>query len=919
MRWTLPKSAAARWQVTLVWMIALGVWAAVGSVVEAALPAGMKLVSENEHLELYIDESTAEIAVRVRASGDIWYSNPPGNQRAKGQAVIRYFAPGAVEGMVNTHADAVAHGQFEIVSIDSGVRVKYTLGQQYGEFAIIPPVLTEARVHELAERAEDESVQRTFLQAIERYYTPVILRRTDEPLTLPASLRVFQGITLESPAKQLSNNEVQRLLRNILGRMVGERRDVETANDVTPDMFDPFIDRVSYVLNDNIPSFLLRQVLAAFENIGYTMDDKVEDNLLSNFDPPDVRLEIFGLAIEYRLEGPDLVVRIPYEDIEYPKDVIDRGGKYGPRNQVISLPIHSIRVLEYFGAADQQQEGYMLVPDGSGALIYLNNGKAGVGTYVGTVYGHDWAQSAPRERMTRTRQIHLPVFGMKQGEKAFLAIIEESAASARINAAVSSGPDSFNRIWPTFVVRPQTTLDLVSQWQFSLRVGYVSGLSQLGVFQYRPNQSDIQLRYRFLSGEDADFAGMARAYREYLIQLGRLPESLADAGKGAPMFVELVGSVKKNQPLLGFPRMVDLQLTTYSQALEIGKALEEAGVDKVVFRYVGWSEGGIRHPYPARVKLLKALGSKREFDAFREFVEAKGWGLFPDVSLAYVYEDRWFDGFSRNRHVSRTIDRKVARRYSYDMALFGMNQNDFMYVLSPSVLPDLVGRFLSAYRSLGLSGLSLRHLGTALNSDLREDEEKLVDRTQAQRLVEGELARLAREFDLLVTGANDYALAHAVYVLEVPYSSSGHDLFDRDIPFFQMVIHGSLDYAGAPVNSDFDPVDMMLKTVELGGSLYYQWSYAPSESVKDTDYDRFLSLHYGVWFESATEMYRRLNDELLPVRGRRMIGHEEVRPNVYRTDYDGGYSVVVNYNHDEVIVDGYRVGGRDFAVIFRAS
>lgn len=48
-----------------------------------------------------------------------------------------------------------------------------------------------------------------------------------------------------------------------------------------------------------------------------------------------------------------------------------------------------IDLLEYFGAAGPEEEGYMFVPDGSGALIMFNNGKVNAPAYIGYVYGED--------------------------------------------------------------------------------------------------------------------------------------------------------------------------------------------------------------------------------------------------------------------------------------------------------------------------------------------------------------------------------------------------------------------------------------------------------------------------------------------------------------------------------------------------
>ena len=41
-------------------------------------------------------------------------------------------------------------------------------------------------------------------------------------------------------------------------------------------------------------------------------------------------------------------------------------------------PVNSISLLSFFGAAGQEREGSMFVPDGSGALIHFNNGKTNI-------------------------------------------------------------------------------------------------------------------------------------------------------------------------------------------------------------------------------------------------------------------------------------------------------------------------------------------------------------------------------------------------------------------------------------------------------------------------------------------------------------------------------------------------------------
>ena len=51
--------------------------------------------------------------------------------------------------------------------------------------------------------------------------------------------------------------------------------------------------------------------------------------------------------------------------------------------------ILKISVLPYFGAASANDSGYMIVPDGSGAIINFNNGKYNAAPYSKRFYGGD--------------------------------------------------------------------------------------------------------------------------------------------------------------------------------------------------------------------------------------------------------------------------------------------------------------------------------------------------------------------------------------------------------------------------------------------------------------------------------------------------------------------------------------------------
>ena len=162
------------------------------------------------------------------------------------------------------------------------------------------------------------------------------------------------------------NKTKEDLTLRLLRVIQGSRADLDKIDDITPEDMSQLVNTPTYLMAQ-VPAFRLTGVQAVVVETGYTPIDAGLDHEMNNLDPPLPNLEIFQVPIEYVLDGPNLLVRIPAKDIVYPIDVEDTlGEKY-------TFPLLRISVLEWFGAAGAEQDGYILVPDGSGALIYLNN------------------------------------------------------------------------------------------------------------------------------------------------------------------------------------------------------------------------------------------------------------------------------------------------------------------------------------------------------------------------------------------------------------------------------------------------------------------------------------------------------------------------------------------------------------------
>lgn len=967
-------------------LIAFAVAASSRSVAASNVLDRMRLVAENEHLSLFIDDATTEIAVLDKRTGDLWYSNPPNRDRQRGVASetlrIAYATPNADRVEMDSYNHSVVLGQYTTASIDNGVRVEYRIGDEYkGVKYILPHLISEHRMQEILSRVESESDRRFILDnyvliSLERdpdlpeievsettrpwwkFWQASTQPTVDESDVESVETILFGGHRLvakddtlksrqqaierlESEIEELlasgageNSSEVQRLIRDLnravsyyendrakliwtlvskyrgtivaqYGR-VGGRSDVQSINDLTQDDFRALRNTRTYMLNTDTP-FYLEDMAHIFAEAGYTIADMYQDHVQYRLEPPIKSLEVFTIPVEYRLEGDSLVVRIPMGEVSYPHEIPtelefdfdDPDGnvvRYKDDSKRQTFPLYQIDVLRYFGAAGTDKEGYIFVPDGCGALIYLNNGRTDYPIYSEPVYGADRSipqeQALPYEKQTNC----LPVFGLKQGDKAWYAVIEKGDAVANIRADIARTRDSYNVVLASFNTMSRMVVN--------------TGSGRVMTYQPSLYRGDIQIRYFFLKGESASYVGMAKGYRDYLIARYGLERVGEDS---LPMFVELVGAVTKVQPVLGVPVRVPAALTTFEDVRTVAGDLLDAGVKNLKIRYSGWLSGGLLHDFPAKAASEQALGTADQFRDLIEFLDKENIGFFPDVCfLKVTTRSSRLEGFSVRKDAARFLSGLIATVSEYDPVTLAQNGVNARYVLSPAALPGLVDRFLESYARYGIDGLSLGDLGSEVNADYHRG--RFVDRQQAREIIEEQCKKIGKTagLDTLFTTGNAYVFPYARCIVDVPTESTNHGLENEAVPFYQIVVHGLFDFAGAPLNSAPDMRKAKLRAIETGSGLYFKWIVCDSSIVKGTDFDYLLNVEYGRWKDKAIAMYREVSEALRPARGHFIDNHEKIADGVYRTTFDNGYTVVVNYNNTSVQVDGLTIDANGY-------
>ncbi|MBQ6646176.1 MAG: hypothetical protein IJM56_05800, partial [Clostridia bacterium] len=363
----------------------------------------------------------------------------------------------------------------------------------------------------------------------------------------------------------------------------------------------------------------------------YTKEDLEEDNAAYGYVIEKVNPSI-GIKIRYTLDGSDFLVSVPCSEITF----------------TAGNPVTRIDLLPYFMSADTEQEGYIFVPDGCGSIINLNNGKTTALSYDDKVYGQDELMNV-ETYVAPYEPIHFPVYGIKAGDSATLAIIENGAELAGIFADISGRSDEFNRVYSYFTLRPIEQVSVV---------GTASG----GSPRYPTDvfTDDIVVRYRFLNGEEASYVGMARSYRNYLLDRGML--TLNEIPEDAPFFAEIIGAVRKTEFAAGVPYESRAVATTISQAGEILTALIETGVKEPILLMRGFYEGGVKHESLSSLNLESDAGKASELTRLTETAEAVGARVYAVTNVIKVYST---DNFSKSSQASRRQDDYIANIINY--------------------------------------------------------------------------------------------------------------------------------------------------------------------------------------------------------------------------------------------------------------
>jgi len=165
---------------------------------------------------------------------------------------------------------------------------------------------------------------------------------------------------------------------------------------------------------------------------------------------------------------------------------------------------------------------------------------------------------------------------------------------------------------------------------------------------------------------------------------------------------------------------------------------------------------------------------------------------------------------------------------------------------------------------------------------------------------------------LMFDGANAYVYPYADHIVNVPVTSSWFDFTSYDVPFIQMVLHGSIPYSVPPVNLSDNPDRLLLRAIETGASPYFIFTGADGSVVKETRMHEVFSSYWEHWFDTALNWHKVLEEMVGDLTAVPIYAHQYITEKITQTTFENGVAIYVNYAEEGAWVEEHFIPGQGY-------
>ena len=429
-----------------------------------------------------------------------------------------------------------------------------------------------------------------------------------------------------------------------------------------------------------------------------------------------------------------------------------------------------------------------------------------------------------------------------------------------------------------------------------------------------------------LKGDDADYAGMARTFRKYLISAGLMPEPIRERVKNQPSLAYAVEApeIRIRQAWKPAPSPIPFQTLeteppmhaalTFQMVGDIVDELRNQGVGKAELCLVGWKLRGHDGRDPDIFPVEEALGGEEALKALIRKAQDNGYQIVGHTNHTDIYSisKEWLDG----KYVCKNPDGSLQKKWSFSGGL--------MHNLCYKPSYEFYLRDEPRVAALGFSGLEFVDVMALVTPHECYDPEHPLNRREAAGYAIKMLSGLRDLFGGSQSEGCHYFAAKAVDFAMYSTMKMAHpqkkEIIDSHVPVWQIVFHGYIlsNPASETVNYNIKEPYYKLRFIEAGGRpLYYFYSKFMNNGnnwMGDVD----LSYKDKEDLAQSVKVIKDGFDEYQPLahlQYETLDDHEEIAPGLTRSVFSDGTQIICNYSDKAARYDGKDVPPLDYLTI----
>lgn len=444
-------------------------------------------------------------------------------------------------------------------------------------------------------------------------------------------------------------------------------------------------------------------------------------------------------------------------------------------------------------------------------------------------------------------------------------------------------------------------------------------------FKHRKAYDDIFIDYVKLEGDDANYSGMGKAFRNYKLASGAV-KTIREKVKTRPALEYCVTAPEirirqgwkpappkvRHQTLANEPEMK--VVVTFDRVGDIVAELKKQGVDKAQLCLVGWNIRGHDGRYPQMFPVESALGGEAKLRSLIKNTLADGYQIVCHTNSTDAYEiaDSWDE-----EYIIKNPDGSLAKNET------PWSGGEMYQVCWRRAYERFGIHDLKKVADLGFKGMHYIDVVSCVPARDCFDPRHPTNPNEASWYMNKIFDYCNDTFGgSMSEGGYDHCFGSVDSILYVSFilgNDKNRNMLDRFVPLWQIAYHGIVLSNPGPytVNYKIKEKDAQLKFIEFGGRPNFYFHSKFREGASNWMGENDITCQTDEKLKADVALIKEAYDEhnkIAHLQYEFMDFHDEIAPNVFITRYSDGTEIITNYTTEPFLYKNCQIEGKSYRV-----